>query len=73
MSAKITAIHKGIFDTGVEIGNIISESVPDDALQAVIAEDLLGLLNRIEADSPRDEFRNVVIGVLAGLGFEPLK
>jgi hypothetical protein len=62
----------GLRAIGVELANIFGEVIPSSEHHDT-AECLMSLLNSIEANKPREEFRAVVIGALAGLGFEPVK
>lgn len=72
MSAKREDILAGLHAVGGSIANIFKEVIPE-AEHADCAELLLSLLNDIEATKPREEFRQVVMGAMRSLGYEPGK
>ena len=62
----------GLYAVGGSIASIFTKNM-DDAKIEGHAKDLLALLNQIEASEPRPEFREVVLGAMRAIGFEPVK
>ncbi len=74
--AGVAALRKstldGIYAVGGSIASICTSGV-SDLEREEIAEQLMGLLNQIEATDARPEFREAVRGAMKALGFEPVK
>jgi hypothetical protein len=62
----------GIFAVGGSVASIFAKSIPAEELEDCAAE-LMALLNQIEATKPIAEFREVVLGAMRAIGFEPVK
>jgi hypothetical protein len=62
----------GIFAVGGSVASIFAKAIPADELENCAAE-LLALLNEIEATKPLPEFKEVVLGAMRAIGFEPVK
>lgn len=71
-TAKREDILSGIRAASVSVTQILLESIPESEWED-IANEMLGVLNQIEAGSPRDEFREVVYGSMLAMGFSPIK
>lgn len=62
----------GIFAVGGSVATIFAQVIPKSELEGCASE-LMALLNQIEATNPIPEFRNVVLGAMRAIGYEPIK
>lgn len=62
----------GIFAVGGSVASIFSKSIPAAELEGCATE-LMALLNQIESTKPLPEFREIVLGAMRAIGFEPVK
>lgn len=72
MSIKRDEILAGFLEVGQNIGKIFADVIPADEHENTAIE-LMAYLNRLEAESAREEYRRIVFGALRGIGFEPTK
>ncbi|MGK5079617.1 hypothetical protein [Janthinobacterium sp. HLX7-2] len=62
----------GLYAVGGSIASIFTDGMGVDEIEDC-ANELFSLLNQIETTKPHPEFRQVVIGAMRAIGFEPVK